>query len=125
MTATRVFLGLSVLVWLGYGLYCFFVPTVVAEGAGFIASTPTATTELRAMYGGLQMALGIMAALALLNETWVKPALFGLAAVTAGLFSARLIGAAIDSSFSLYTNGALGFEFVASFCALVLLKQTD
>ena len=68
MTAIRTFLGLSVLVWLGYGLYCFFVPAVVAEGAGFVARTPTATTELRAMYGGLQMALGVMAALALFNE---------------------------------------------------------
>lgn len=125
MTATRLFLGLSVLVWLGYGLYCFFVPAVVAEGAGFVARTPTATTELRAMYGGLQMALGVMAALALFNEAWVRPALFGLAAVTVGLFSARLIGAVIDSSFSLYTNGAIGFEFVAGICALMLLKRTD
>ena len=125
MTANQVFLGFSVLVWLGYGTYCFFVPSVVSEGAGFVATTPTATTELRAMYGGLQMALGAMALMALRNETWVKPALFGLASVAIGLFCARLAGAFLDSGFSLYTNGALGFEFIAGFWALALLKRTN
>jgi hypothetical protein len=125
MTATRIFLGLSVLVWLGYGAYCFFVPETLTEAAGLVASTPTALTEIRAMYGGLQMALGVIALLGLLREDLVRPALFSLATVATGLFSTRLIGAVIDSAFSEYTNGALGFEFIASASAIVLFLKAE
>lgn len=125
MNPTRIFLGLSVLVWLGYGAYCFLFPETLTKAAGLVASTPTGLTELRAMYGGLQMGLGVIALLALLREDLVRPALFALATVSIGLFSTRLVGAVIDSGFSEYTNGALGFEFIASAVALTLFLKTE
>lgn len=125
MNPTRIFLGLSVLIWLGYGAYCFLFPETLTEAAGLVASTPTALTELRAMYGGLQMGLGMIALLALLREELVRPALFALATVSIGLFSTRLMGAVIDAGFSEYTNGALAFEFIASAAALTLFLKTE
>ena len=61
----RGFLIFSAIIWLPYGLYCFFQPGSLAEAAGVVATIPTATTELRAMYGGLQMAIGALALVSL------------------------------------------------------------
>jgi hypothetical protein len=56
--AARIFLGLSALIWLPYGLLCFFQPAGLAESAGVTFTNATGATELRAMYGGLQAAIG-------------------------------------------------------------------
>ena len=55
------FLILTTVVWVPYGLMCFLDPAALAESTGVVASTPTASTEIRAMYGGLQIAIGLLA----------------------------------------------------------------
>ena len=65
MSLTRAFLIFSVLLWLPYGLYLMFQPGYLSEIAGLQGATPTGITELRAMYGGLQAALGAFAVAAL------------------------------------------------------------
>ena len=57
---TREFLASSALVWLPYGLYCFAHPEALRAMAGIVIESPTASTELRAMYGGLQAGLGVL-----------------------------------------------------------------
>jgi len=123
MGGSRVFLGLSALLWFLYGLYCFFSPTALADGAGVTATTPTGTTELRAMYGGLQMALGVLAALGLGRAELTRTALVALGLVTAGLGSARLLGAFVDGGWSAYTVMGLVFEFGSAAWASRLLRQ--
>jgi len=108
----------SVVVWLPYGIYCFFVPEVLEEGAGLVARTPTAMTEVRAMYGGLQIAIGGLALAALLRPRLAAGVLLTLAFLTGGLGTTRALGAIVDGAWSAYTLGALGFEFVA--CALAV-----
>jgi hypothetical protein len=108
--AARVFLALSALLWLPYGIYCFFVPGSLAEAAGVGFATPTGSTELRAMYGGLQTGLGLLAGLAVMRLSLVRPALIALAFLAGGLATARLLGVALDGSLSSYTLMGLGFE---------------
>ena len=121
---TRVFLGLSALLWLPYGLYCFFAPASLADAAGVAFQSPTGSTELRAMYGGLQAALGLLAGLAVLRGGLVRPALVALAFLTAGLASTRLLGAAWDGGFSSYTMMGLGFEITSAVVATALLSRS-
>jgi hypothetical protein len=122
--ATRIFLFLSALLWLPYGLYCFAQPGSLAEAAGVVFQSPTGSTELRAMYGGLQAALGALAGLAALRPTLVRPALLAIAFLTAGLGSARLLGVALDGGVSSYTAMGLGFEFTSAAIALLLLRRS-
>lgn len=110
MTGTRIFLVVSVLLWLPYGLYCTFVPGYLGEVAGVVGSTATGTTEIRAMYGGLQGGLGAMCLFALMRPEFARSALIALCFSTGGLFLARAIGFALDDSGSGYTYGALVFE---------------
>ena len=121
----RLFLGASALLWLPYGLFCFFDPGYLAEAAGVTSTTPTGTIELRAMYGGLQAALGVLAGAALLRVALRRPALLTLAFVGAGLFTARLLGAVMSSDFSSYTVMALLLELTTSVFATALLARLE
>ena len=75
------------------------------------------------MYGGLQVALGVLAGAALFRESLQRPALFTLAFVCGGLFMARILGAVLDTEFSSYTAGALIFELLSSTFATRLLRR--
>lgn len=120
----RGVLVLSALIWLPYGVYCFVQPGMLEDAAGLVATTPTATTELRAMYGGLQMAIGALAAAALFRERLVPGALLTLVFVTGGLAATRLAGFLIDGGWSSYTAGALGFEILSCGLGLVALGRS-
>ena len=123
--AARIFLGLSALLWLPYGLYCFIAPEFLATdgSAGVVAATATGSAELRAMYGGLQVAIGVLVGLAVFRPALVQPALLTTAFLTTGLGTARLTGALIDGGFSAYTWGGLGFEIVSACVAWWLLSR--
>lgn len=120
--ASRIFLGLSALLWLPYGLFCFVQPGYLAEAAGVTIGSTTASIELRAMYGGLQVAIGLLALLAVFRPPLVRPALLMLAFLTAGLGSARLLGSALDAEVSAYTGFALCIEFASAGAAIWLLR---
>ncbi len=122
--ATRVFLVLSVIVWLPYGLWCLLQPGFLEGAAGIASSTPTGSTELRAMYGGLQAAIGALALAALLRPGLVRPAVVALVFLPAGLFLGRLAGVTLDGGLSGYTAGALGFEAACALWAGWLLTRT-
>jgi hypothetical protein len=121
----KLFLGLSALVWFPYGLYCFFAPTALGEMAGVTFTSATGATELRAMYGGLQAALGVLAAAGMQRASLTRPALITLATVTAGLGGARLLGAFSDSAWSAYTLMGLVFEIGSVLWAASLLLRSD
>ena len=116
----RIFLGLSVLIWLPYGVYCLLAPHALAASAGLTAVSATGTTELRAMYGGLQMAIGLLAAFALFRGSLRPAALVALGFLTLGLGTGRLFGMALDGDVSQYSGFALVFEFASAAAAVWL-----
>jgi len=119
----RLFLWLHTLVWLPYGLYCFLVPSTLTQSAGVAILSPTASTELRAMYGGLQAAIGVLTAMGALMATMTRPALIALAFLCGGLGSARLLGVLVDGGLSGYTIAGLVFEFLSSAMAVRFLRR--
>jgi hypothetical protein len=106
----RIFLAVSALVWLPYGLWCFFAPGYLGNAAGVTFLSPTGSTELRAMYGGLQAAVGALALAGLLRAPLRRTALVSLGFLTTGLGLARLAGVALDGGLSSYTALGLVFE---------------
>lgn len=121
-TAARWYLLASTLVWLPYGFFCFVRPDFLHDAAGIAASTATGTTELRAMYGGLQAALGLLTLTAVLRPAVAPTALTVLAFLCSGLFLSRLIGAVLDGGLSAYTACALVFECSSAVAALRLRR---
>jgi hypothetical protein len=123
-SATRIFLAVSAVVWLPYGVFCFLSPGYLQQAAGIAATTTTAAVELRAMYGGLQTAIGLLTLLAALRASLVRPALTMLAFLCAGLALGRFGGIALDGDLSSYTLFAVSFETLSTVIALVLLNRT-
>ena len=119
-----VFLALSALVWLPYGLWCLARPEILADFAGVAATTPTAVAEIRAMYGGLQAAIGALAVLALVRPDRRRGVVLTLGVLTAGLGVARLLAVVLGAGLSSYTVGALVIEFGSAAWAAVLLASS-
>jgi hypothetical protein len=114
----RFFLGLQVLLFIPYGLYCLVMPESLANGAGVAATSVTGTIELQTMYGGLQVAVGAMCAVALLRRAFEPVALYALLFIFAGLAVVRVSLGLSRGDFSGYTLFAMIFE---SACLLFLL----
>jgi hypothetical protein len=123
MPATRLFLALCALLWLPYGLLCFASPGSLAESAGVTATNATGTVELRAMYGGLQAAVGALALAGALRPALAPHALFALGGLATGLALARAASAALAGSFESYTLGALALEWAMAIVALALGRR--
>lgn len=121
---SRVFLGLSALLWLPYGVLCFLQPSLLERAAGVVATSPTGIVELRAMYGGLQVAIGGLCALGALSAAWRSHALVALAFLAAGLGLSRLVGALAGGGFSSYTAMALLIEFASASLAWLLARKS-
>ena len=119
------FLILTAIVWVPYGVMCFLDPAALAESTGVVASTPTASTEIRAMYGGLQTAIGVLALLAIFKSGLARSALVCLATLSAGLLTARLLGLAIDGGYTAYTGMAIGFEIFFFSCSGLLRGRRE
>ena len=122
MSRTQVFLVVSALVWLPYGLFCLASPDFLRAAAGVAIESSTGRTEVRAMYGGLQAALGVLVVLGLVDRRRERGVLGVLAALCGGLFSARLVGVLADGGVSSYTVSALVFEGGSTLTALALLR---
>jgi hypothetical protein len=122
--ANRIFLIVSVVIWIPYGLYCFFDPAFL-QSAGVKALGDTGTTELRAMYGGLQIAIGVLAALALRDAARVRSTVLTLAILIGGIGTARALGALLAGDASSYTLGGTAFEFVTVGWAAWLLTRSE
>ena len=122
--ALQIFLVLSALIWLPYGIYCFFVPESLAGSAGLGAMTATGTTELRAMYGGLQTAIGLLALLGILRPGMQAAVLLALGFLFVGLASGRMLGILVDPEPGIYNIGAFAFEALFGVLAVMLLSRT-
>jgi hypothetical protein len=121
---SRVFLGASALLWLPYGLFCLAKPSFLENAAGIAATTATGTVELRAMYGGLQIAIGVLCVLGYTASAWRHQALTTLGMLTAGLGLARLVGVAAGGGLSSYTAAALAIEFASTAVAFTLARKS-
>ena len=121
--ATRIFLGLTALLWLPYGIYCFFQPGALVDAAGVAFMSPTGATELRATYGGLTAALGALALVGAMSSAWTRHALVTLGTACAGFGIARLLGTALDGGVGAYTVQALLLEFGTLACVVYFLRR--
>ncbi len=119
----RILLGVSAAVWLPYGLLCLALPDTLQTAAGVAFFSPTGRTEIRAMYGGLQIAIGVLCCIGLVRASWQQTALRTLLVLASGLIGARLLGGFIDASFSAYTVFAALFEAITVGFSAWLLRE--
>jgi hypothetical protein len=101
--ALILFFAFTAAVWIPWGLYCLFVPeawsgAVIPGMEVFSLDTATARTEVRAMYGGLQIAIGLIALIAVFKKEHRPTTLLFLTLALSGLALSRMYGLLIDGN---------------------------
>jgi hypothetical protein len=121
----RIYLGFQALMFIPYGLYCLVRPQMLEAGAGVTAVNLTGVIELQTMYGGLQVGVGVMCALAAYAERFRLGALMALLFIFAGLAVTRVSLALFHSDFSGYTLFAMTFESINVLFLLWFLTRSS
>jgi uncharacterized membrane protein HdeD (DUF308 family) len=120
----RVFLAFQAILFIPYGLYCLLQPQMLADSAGLAATTITGTIELQAMYGGLQISVGVLCALAVFRSQLRRTALIALLFIFAGLAPVRVALGLTQGDFSFYTYFAMIFEALSLVFLITYLAVT-
>lgn len=92
MKFPKIVLGVSGVIMFGVGVLYLLRPDLLQPGPTFVLDSAPARTEIRAVYGGIELAIGAFLLLCLVMPTWRSP---GLAFATlVGLLAggARIFG---------------------------------
>lgn len=96
MTLARVSLAITGVLFVILGLAFLVEPGRMANIVGIEADRGRASIEVRAMYGGLELALGVFFLVATSRTRWFRAALAVQALGFAGLAAGRIVGMALD-----------------------------
>ena len=124
MNWPRILLWANGIMFVVYGLACLVMPSLPAESAGFLPSTPSGTVEIIAMYGGLQTGFGVLLILGARDSEKQAGVLLALGIVLGSLAGARLIGMAGHGP-SPYNLAAFGYEFTTALLAVWAIRSAD
>jgi len=104
-----------------YGLACVFSPDRVAEYTAMELSSASALTEVVAMYGGLQAAIGILFLYSGLHPERMPGGLSIMVLLMGGLALARTFGL-LRYGMSDYNLAATVYESVSALLAFVAIR---
>jgi len=96
------------------GVIAVVEPTAMMEPAGLVASVDGALTEIRAVYGGFQIGLGLFLLWSALDPTRWPAALLVYALILGAIGDCRAIGLLIDRAPTPFHWFALAFEWVTA-----------
>lgn len=119
----RWVLGVTAAIFIGYGLICFLYPSFVASIVSLEPAAESALIELRAMYGGLQTAIGLLALSGALMADLRRPTLLMILLLLGGLALARAFAFMISGSWDFYNVFALVYETATALAALVAVAR--
>ena len=121
---TRLFLGFVALILIAFGVACAVDPALPARLAGLSILSADGYAEMGAMYGGLQIGVGLFLVLGITNSRLTRPALLLLVMIFAPLAAARgLSGLRAEDAIGSYTLGALVFESLVAAVAALMVRR--
>ena len=121
----KIILWISGVVFIAYGLACFFAPALPAGYAGLDMTNGDAFAEIGAMYGGLQAGFGLFCVLAALKPEYTRAGLM-LLVICIGLLAVGRLYSTLTGpgDVGFYTWGAMAYEFATATLAAVALRKT-
>lgn len=122
MTLARLSLVLSALVFGGFGAWLLVDPQALSA-LGIVLTTPSARTEIRGFYGGLELGLAGFFALAALRPAWFRPALVVQVCALGGVAAGRLVGFALDGRPDALLLALLAAEIAGTGLGLIALRR--
>ena len=118
---SRIVLVLLGVIFAGFGVAFLLWPSQMAMRVGIPLVTMAGTTDVRALYGGLEIGLGVFFAIAAASRAWRVPGLLAAFCALAGMGLARALGIALDGGPAPRNGALLGSEISGAAFALVAL----
>ena len=128
LSIVRFFLIGTGVLYLGLGLSFLFATATMINKLPFTVTAPAGTTEIRAVYGGLELALGVVFLYAGIFNRSLDFAVFVMLITFIGLAASRGVGILIDGSQDPFTLRLFWIESIGVFysvVSLVILKFND
>jgi hypothetical protein len=122
MKLARITLWLGGLGFVGFGLAFLVAPLQMLSSTGIVVSGDLAAAELRAFYGGLELALGMLLIAADLRPAARRHGLVLAFAAYGGIGAARALGMAVGGVATPFLWFALATELVLATLAAVALR---
>lgn len=119
----RFFLAVVGLIFLGLGGFNLFFPAAGMAGFEIQVATVSALNEIRANYGGMHFAMGLLFVSGAFVRPFRIPALLVVALFTGGLVLGRSLSLVLDGWPNLLLWGLFALEALGSLVASVLLKR--
>lgn len=94
----RAVVAVSALVFLGFGFAFLLAPAQMAAHINLLPDTPTALSDIRAVYGGLEVGLGLYLGIAALRRSWLASAVTLLSIAFAGVVAGRITSLVVDGT---------------------------
>jgi hypothetical protein len=117
----RAVLTLSALPFAAIGLGFLFAPEAMAARVDVSLASVTADHDVRAVYGGLQIACAVLLGWGALSRSHVRPALVAQLVLYGGLVAGRLVGwlaTGAPGGFGLWLHGLEALGLAAGAFAL-------
>jgi hypothetical protein len=96
--------------FLGFGVCLIVDPAGGLATVGIAALNPAGLIELRALYGGLELGLGVFLLLCVARPDWRRPGLWAVLLGNGGIGLTRLAGVALSGVFTPFLAVALVWE---------------
>ena len=131
MKFARILLLLGSGVFALYGLLFSIAPVELARlVTGDAPSSPSALIDMRATYGGMSIAVGMILMLLALKEETIRIGVVSLLLVMVCMAATRIVGIAVDGDANIAMYFYLGLEIVAAvLCSIALVncrtQETD
>lgn len=121
----KVALWINAVVFLGLGVWLIIDPVGGLSGVDVTARSPAGVTELRAMYGGLELGLGAFGALAALRPAWRVSALWAFTLAVGGLGAVRGLNSLLTAGHSSMLWTLFATEMVGTLMNVAALRQAQ
>lgn len=121
----QLFLGIVATVFLGLGTINLFFPVAGMAGFEVQISSVSALNEIRANYGGMHFALGLLFLSGALVRAMRVSTLLVVALFTAGLVLGRLVSLVLDGIPNLFVLGLFALEVLGCAVATVLYTRAS
>jgi len=123
MSFARAYLRVVGVMTFFFGLVYLLAPERMTDPTGFGPLAPSALTDVRATYGGLQIGWGLFLLWAAADVGRVRLALVLLVLTVGAVALSRLTGILIDSSANGILLGALATEVALTVVTLLVLNR--
>ena len=106
-----------------YGLGFTFAPLAMAQFVTDASPThASAIIDMRATYGGMSLAVGVLLFVLSARAEWLKAGLLAVTIIMAGMALGRVVGIVVDGNANTFMYIYLGLEIVGAVAAGMLLR---